>query len=350
MLVSQYHKSDMIEPRTAVTHRRQLLVALATGLIGHSVMFTRSALAQQAAGGPGKVWRVGIVPGGLYAPRKYQWDVFFGQMQTLGYVDGKNVHYEIRAPEKEGASFDDPINALVNLKVDVIVATGNRAGVAARRIAPNMPVVLSPAQDAASEGLVASLGRPGGNITGISIQMEESTGRRMQLLREMVPKAKRMAVFWRHNTKAQLDAARDAARQLKLDLLPIEVATPEAMPAAFEAVTQGRADGLVVTQDPFFFGQSKIMGELALKHKLPSIHGLAVAAAGGGLMAYGPNDTDYYRIAAQYVDKILRGAKPADLPLQQPTRWELVINMKTAKALGIDVPKPLLLQAERLID
>ena len=120
MLVSQYHKSDMIEPRTAVTHRRQLLVALATGLIGHSVMFTRSALAQQAAGGPGKVWRVGIVPGGLYAPRKYQWDVFFGQMQTLGYVDGKNVHYEIRAPEKEGASFDDPINALVNLKVDAL--------------------------------------------------------------------------------------------------------------------------------------------------------------------------------------------------------------------------------------
>ncbi len=147
-----------------------------------------------------------------------------------------------------------------------------------------------------------------------------------------------------------MDAAQDAARQLKLELQPLEVSSPEAMPAAFDAATKGRADGVVVTMDPFFFSQSKVMGEPALEHKLPSVHGLAVGAAGDGLMVYGPSDTDYYRIAAQYVDKILRGAKPADLPLQQPTRWELVINMKTAKALGIEVPKPLLLQAERLLD
>ena len=333
-----------------MTHRRDLLAALSASMLAEVIAFSPSAFAQQAAGVSGKVWRVGIVPGGLFAPRKYQWDVFIASMQALGYTEGKNVRYEIRAPEAEGAPFDEPIAALVRLNVDVIVATGNKAAVAARRVAPNVAIVLSPAQDAVGAGLVPSLGRPGGNVTGISIQMEESTGKRMQLLREVVPKATRMAIFWRPSTKPQLDAARDAARQLKVELLPIEVGSPEAIPAAFDAAVKGRAETLIVTMDPFFFGQSKEIGALALKHRLPSIWALAVGATGGGLMANGPNDTDYYRIAAEFVDKILRGAKPADLPIQQPTKWELVINLQTAKALAITVPKTLLQQAERLIE
>lgn len=333
-----------------MSRRRDLLAVLGAGVFVDVTLFDSYAFAQQPAGASGKVWRVGIVPGGLFAPRKYQWDVFFARMQALGYTEGRNVRYEIRAPADEGAPFEEPIAALARLNVDVIVATGNRAAVAAKQLAPNMPIVLSPAQDAVGAGLVPSLGRPGGNITGVSIQMEESTGKRMQLLREMVPKTRRMAIMWRPSTKPQLDAARDAARQLNVELLPIEVSSPEAAPAAFDAAVNARADALVVTMDPFFFGQSKNMSALALKHRLPSIWGLAVGADSGGLMAYGPSDTDYYRIAAEFVDKILQGAKPADLPIQQPTRWELVINMQTASALSITVPKILRLQAERLIE
>jgi putative ABC transport system substrate-binding protein len=333
-----------------MTHRRDLLAGLGAALLAEAFASSPKAFAQEAAGAPGRVWRVGIVPGGLFAPRKYQWDVFFARMKDLGYTEGRNVRYEIRAPEAEGAPFEEPIAALVRLNVDVIVATGNKAAVAAKKAAPNIPTVLSPAQDALGAGLVPSLARPGGNVTGISIQMEESTGKRLQLLHQMVPKATLVAVLWHPNTRPQLEAARDAARGLKVELLPIEVSSPEAMPAAFETAIKGRAQALIVTMDPFFFGQSKEMSALALKHRLPSIWALAVGAVGGGLMAYGPSDTDYYRIAAEFVDKILRGAKPADLPIQQPTKWELVINMQTARTLAIAVPKTLLQQADRLIE
>jgi putative ABC transport system substrate-binding protein len=343
--------SGCLEGSVPITHRRQLITALGASVLAKGLTFTPGASAQQAApGGPGKVWRVGVVPGGLFAPRKYQWDVFFSQMQALGYIEGRNVQYEVRAPAAEGAPFDDPISALLALNVDVIVATGNKAGAAAKRLTQSVPIVLSPATDAVDQGLVASLSRPGGNVTGISIQMEESTGKRMQLLREMVPKTKRMGILWNANTRRQLEAAQEAARQLGIQLLPIEVTSPESIPAAFDAAAKDRAEALVVTMDPFFFGQSKAIGSLALKFRLPSIHALAVGATGGGLMSYGPSDTDYYRIAALYADKILRGARPADLPIQQPTKWELVINMQTAKALAITVPKILLVQAERVID
>ena len=342
------------EEDLAMTLRRKLLAGFGASAVAGLSCVTRGAVAQQPLSAPsapgGKLWRVGIIPGGLYAPRKYQWDVFFARMHALGYVDGKNVQYEVRAPEKEGAPFDEPIAALARLNVDVIVATGNRAGIAAKRLAPTLPIVLSPAQDATNAGLVASLGRPGGNLTGISIQMEESTGKRLQLLRETVPKATRIAILHSANTGLQLAAAQDSARLLGVQLQTIEVNAADAMPAAFEAAVKGRADALLVTMDPFFFGQSKEIGALALKHKLASIHGLAVGATAGGLMAYGPSDTDYYRIAAEFVDKILRGAKPADLPMQQPSKWELVINLQTAKALGITVPRSVLQQAERVID
>jgi len=228
----------------------------------------------------------------LFAQRKCQWEVFFARLQASGCTEGRNVRCEIRAPEAAAASFDEPIAELARLKFDVIVATGSKAALAAKRGAPNIAMVLSPTQD----------------------------------------------------------AAREAAPQLQLDLLPIEVNPPEAMPAAFEAAVKARAQSMIVTMDPFFFGQSKEISALSLKHRLPPIQGLAVGATGGALMAYGPNDTDSYRIAAEFVDKILRGAKPAELPIQQPTKWELVINLQTAKALGVPVPKALLQQADRLIE
>ena len=253
-----------------MTHRRQLVTALGASVLAKGLAFTQGAVAQQPpAGAPGKVWRVGVVPGGLFAPRKYQWDVFFSQMQALGYVDGKNVQYEVRAPEKEGAPFDDLIAALLALNVDVIVATGKKAGLAAKRVTQTVPIVMSPAQDAANDGLVASLGRPGGNVTGISIQMEESTGKRIQLLREMVPRTKRMGILWNVNTKPQLQAAQDAAQQLGIELLPLEVTSAESISAAFDAAAKDRAEALIVTMDPFFFGQSKAIGALTLNTAFP---------------------------------------------------------------------------------
>ena len=305
------------------------------------------SLAQPAA----KVWRVGIMPGGLLAPRQFQWDAFRARMVTLGYVEGKNVEYFIRAPAQEGAPYDELAADLVRLNVDVIVATALGAIGAAQKATPRIPIVMCQSYDPVAAGFVTSLRRPGGNITGISIQMEETTGKRMQLLREMAPKASRIAFIWDGSaSKAQLDTAVIAAHQLGVRLQSLQVSTAEALPAAFAAMVKERANGLMVAQSPFTFGLRAQITALALKHRLPSMYGLPANAGAGGLMSYGPNDSEFYRQAAGFVDKIFKGAKPANLPVEQPTRWELVINMKTAKALGITVPPVVLLQAERVIE
>ena len=328
-------------------HRRTLLTALSTALGSAALAHALPSLAQPAA----KVWRVGIMPGGLLAPRQFQWDAFRARMVTLGYVEGKNVEYFIRAPAQEGAPYDELAADLVRLNVDVIVATALGAIGAAQKATPRIPIVMCPSSDPVAAGFVTSLRRPGGNITGISIQMEETTGKRMQLLREMAPKASRIAFIWDGSaSKAQLDTAVIAAHQLGVRLQSLQVSTAEALPAAFAAMVKERANGLMVAQSPFTFGLRAQITALALKHRLPSMYGLPANAGAGGLMSYGPNDSEFYRQAAGFVDKIFKGAKPANLPVEQPTRWELVINMKTAKALGITVPPVVLLQAERVIE
>ena len=330
-----------------MNHRRTLLTALSTALGSAALAHALPSLAQPAA----KVWRVGIMPGGLLAPRQFQWDAFRARMVTLGYVEGKNVEYFIRAPAQEGAPYDELAADLVRLNVDVIVATALGAIGAAQKATPRIPIVMCPSSDPVAAGFVTSLRRPGGNITGISIQMEETTGKRMQLLREMAPKASRIAFIWDGSaSKAQLDTAVIAAHQLGVRLQSLQVSTAEALPAAFAAMVKERANGLMVAQSPFTFGLRAQITALALKHRLPSMYGLPANAGAGGLMSYGPNDSEFYRQAAGFVDKIFKGAKPANLPVEQPTRWELVINMKTAKALGITVPPVVLLQAERVIE
>ena len=322
--------------------RRTVLTALTATAVANAL----PALAQPAA----KVWRVGILPGGLYASRKFQWDAFQQRMRELGYVEGKNVQYVIRAPEKEGDPYDTLAADLVRQEVDLIAASASVAIAAAKKATQRIPIVMCPSSDPVAMGFVTSLRQPGGNLTGVNIQWEESTGKRLQMLREMVPKAERVALLNSRSGKLQLEAAVIAARQLGVQLLEFHADTAEALPAAFEAAVKARAGAVLVAQTSFAFGLRAPITALALKHRLPSMFGLPSNADAGGLMSYGPNDTEYYRQAAVFVDKIFKGRKPAELPVEQPVKWELVINLKTAKALGLTVPQVLLLQAERVVE
>ena len=329
-----------------MNQRRALMFAVGASAL--SAPFT--SFAQAPAHPSGKPWRVGILPAGLMAPRKFQWDAFMQRMRELGYVEGKNVQYVIRAPEQEGAAYDALAADLVRQEVDVIVGAGAIAIAAAQKATRSIPIVMASGGDPVALGFVTSLRQPGGNITGLTIQSEESMGKRLQLLREMAPKVSRIAFINTPGGKPQLDAAVLAARQLGVQLLDFHAGTAEALPAAFEAAVKARAGAVLVGQTTLIFGLRAQIAALALKHRLPSMFVLPANAAAGGLMGYGPSDTEYYRQAAVFVDKIFKGRKPADLPVEQPLKWELVINMKTAKALGITVPPVVLLQAERVIE
>ena len=328
--------------KQAMNSRRTVLTALGTAALARAW----PALAQPT----GKVWRVGILPGGLMAPRQFQWDAFQQRMRELGYVEGKNVQYVVRAPEKEGAPYDALAADLVRLNVDVIVATAAVAIAAAKKATRDIPIVMCPGSDPVALGFITSLRQPGGNITGVNLQFEESMGKRMQLLHEMAPKAARIAFISSPGSKLQLDAAVIAARQLGVQLLDFDAGTAEALPAVFVAAVKARAGAVLVNQSGLTFGLRAQIAALALQHRLPSMYALAANSDAGGLMSYGPNDSEYYRQAAVLVDKIFKGARPADLPVEQPLKWELVVNMKTAHALGIKVPQVLLLQAERVIE
>ncbi len=333
-----------------MNRRRTLLNALGAG----ALMAPFSSLAQPPgtpAGPPGKIWRIGILPGGPLATRQYQWDAFVAQMRKFGYVEGKNVRYDFRAPQQEGTPNDDQAIDLARLEPDVIVATGANATAAAKKAAPRTPIVMCPSADPVGQGLVASLRRPGGNITGVSLLTRDTTGKRMQLLHEMVPGAQRFGFVWNAPTgKAQVEAAEAAARQLGVRLLSLETASAAALPATFDAAVKAGVQALVIAAEPFTFGLRNQIAALALKHRLPSIAALPAVADAGGLMTYGPNDLEYFRRAAVYVDKIIKGANPAELPVEQPTLFEMVVNMKTAKAMGIKVPQVVLLQAHRVIE
>ncbi len=259
----------------------------------------------------------------------------------------------IRAPEKEGGEYDTLAAALVREEVDAIVATATSAITAAQKATQRIPIVMSPSTDPVALGFVTSLRQPGGNITGVNVQAEETTGKRMQLLREMLPTVSRVAFIW-HTVDGKLsaegEAAVVAAPKLGMQLFKFAVASAGALPAAFEAAAKARVGAVLAGQTAFTFGLRAQFASLGLQYKLATIYSLPVAATAGYLMAYGPSDVEYYRQAAVFVDKIFKGRKPAELPVEQPLRWELVINMKTAKALGITVPPVVLLQAERVIE
>jgi putative ABC transport system substrate-binding protein len=303
---------------------------------------------------PTKIPRIGFLhpasPGGVPGMRL---EAFRDALHELGYVEGKNVQLEVRWGEGKLERLPALAAELVQLKVDVIVAATSPSVVAARQATPTIPIVMPVSSDPVGDGLVASLAHPGGNITGLSMMAPELGEKRLQLLRETFPEASRaVAVLWNPayvGMRARFEQAKVAAPKLGLTVRSVEVRDTRELDVAFEAIVREHPQALVLS-DPFTTGQRARIVEFAAEHRLPAIYESSDFVDVGGLMSFGPDISNLYRGAAVYVDKILKGAKPGDLPIEQPTKFELVLNMKAAKALGISFPASILLRADKLIE
>ncbi len=328
--------------------RAALAVALALGVLAAPL----AAEAQPA----GKVPRVGLLtPFSGSDPQIQRYlDVFRQALRELGYVEGQSLAIEYRFAEGKAERLAELATELVHLKVDVIVTTGGvPPAQAAQRATKSIPIIVVGVTDPVATGLVASLARPGGNITGPAIISHELVGKELELLREVVPKVSRVAVLWNPanpGNALQLRAAEAAAPALGMRLQPVEARGPSEIDRAFAAMARERAGALLVLLDSVFYSQRDTIADLAAKNRLPAVYGFRVHAEAGGLMAYGASRLDLIRHTAIYVAKILKGAEPAELPVEQPTKFELVINMKTAKALGLTIPQSVLPRADEVID
>ena len=326
--------------------RRQLVFAL-----GACALAPLAAFAQA----PGKVWRIGFL-----AYRHFDLvdtDVYYGSftqgMRELGYFAGKNLVIEWRSAEGKIERLPDLAAELVRLLVDVLVAQSTPASRAAQKVTATLPIVMVSVGDPVGNGLVKSLARPGGNSTGLSIMAAELTPKLLEMLRSMVPKVIRVAILLNPANPSHhsaLENIKAAAPKVGVTILPIEAGTPEEISNAFAAMARQNAGALVMPLEAIFVQQRKQIIELAAKHRLPSISGDTEYAAAGGLMGYGQNIRENNRRAAIYVDKILKGARAGDLPVEQPTHFDLAVNLKTAKALGIKVPQSILIQATKVIE
>jgi putative ABC transport system substrate-binding protein len=279
-------------------------------------------------------------------------EVLLNRLRELGYVEGRNLAIERRTSEGRNERYRALAIELVALKVDLIVAPGGPAVAAAKEATSTIPIVTVIVSDPVGSRLIASLARPGGNVTGMSSAMVDITAKQLELLKEPMPRLSRVAVLWNPATTAHvtsLKALEVAARTLRVRLQPIEVRTPQDIESAFAAMTKERAEALFPLDDPLMYQQRRRIADLAAKHRLPTVSSQRLFPEAGALMSYGPSFADLFRRAATYVDKILKGAKPADLPVEQPTKFELVINLKTAKALGLTIPPSLLGRADEVI-
>jgi putative tryptophan/tyrosine transport system substrate-binding protein len=268
-------------------------------------------------------------------------------------VEGKNVVFERRYAENRLERLPELAADLVRLKVDVIVAGGTLAPLAAKRATSTIPIVMTAPGDPVGSGLVASLARPGGNVTGVSLMGPDLGGKRLELLKELLPGLTRVAVLWNAatpNSAVVLKEVQEAGRRLGIEVQSLEVRGPDDFDGTFEAATKQRLDAMITAEDPLTLSYRKRIADFATGQHLPSISGLREFVEVGGLISYGANLDDLYRRAAGYVDKILKGAKPADLPVEQPTKFDLVINLTTAKALGLAVPPSLLARADKVIE
>ncbi|MFI5375047.1 MAG: ABC transporter substrate-binding protein [Candidatus Rokuibacteriota bacterium] len=280
-------------------------------------------------------------------------DAFRGGLRDLGYVEGQSVLIDYRWAEGQEQRLPDAAADLVRLKVAVMVTPGTPATLAARTATRAIPIVMTNVGDPVGSGIVASLARPGGNVTGLSLLDAELDGKRIELLKEAVPHLSRLAILWSANDPGMTLAfgrVETAAKALGFALQNLAVREPAEFPRAFEAAGAGRAEALFVTAQPFTNQHRAQILDLVAKHRLPAIYTLRGFVDAGGLMSYGPSQADQYRRAATYVDRILKGARPADLPVEQPTKFELVINLKTARALGLTIPAGLLQRADQVIE
>ena len=279
-------------------------------------------------------------------------DAFRRGLRELGYIEGQNIDIEWRFAEGKDDRLPDLAAELVRLKVDVILTINTPATRAAKNATSTIPIVFTAVADSAAAKVVASLARPGGNLTGLTTLVAETSGKRLELLKEALPKVSRAAVLWNSSSEGAafvFEALEAASRQLGVKLQDVGVRGPTEIERAFEAATKGSAGALLVIDDQVITSHRKRILDLAGKRRLPVVSLYRDFVEGGGLLSYGPSATDSFRRAAIYVDKILKGAKPADLPVEQPTKFELVINLKTAKALGLTIPQSVLGRADEVI-
>ena len=304
--------------------------------------------AQQAP----KVARVGVLAGGgsLF---QVGLESFRQRLRELGYAEDQTIALFVRTAEGRAERYRELAAELVHLRVDVIVVQGNPALAALKQATPTIPIVMAQIGDPVGSGFVASLARPGGNITGLSNMAEGVSPKWVELLKEVSPKATRFAVLWDPRIVAHTRIWREiqvVSQALRVTPLAWEVRGPDEIERAFSAMGTERIDALIILPYPVAGQNRRLIVDLAAKHRLPAIYPFREFAEAGCLMSYGPNNADLYRRAANYVDKILKGAKPADLPVEQPTKFELIINRKTAKALGVTIPQSLLGRADEIIE
>ena len=299
-----------------------------------------------------KVPRIGVLYTGTPSTASQSSEAFRQGLREQGYVDGQNIVVENRFGDGKPERLIELAAELVRIKVDVIVTSTDESIVAVKRQTQTTPIVMTASNDPVGTGFVSSLARPGGNVTGFTSISPELSAKKLELLREAVPGLSRVAIMWNPDIPGALldyKATEEAARSLRLQLQSVEVSRADDIDRAFSALTTGRAEALIVVPSTLTLDNRGKIASLAQKNRLPSMYGGRAFAEAGGLMAYGSILTERWRRAATYVDKILKGAKPGELPVEQPTKFELVINMKTAKALGLTLPSSLLRRADELI-
>jgi putative tryptophan/tyrosine transport system substrate-binding protein len=327
-------------------HRRDFIRVVA----GSAVTWPVAARAQQ----PGKIFRIGYL--GVSSPslEPHYVEAFRQKLHDLGHVEGRNIAIDYKWAEGQDDRLPNLASELVSLNPDVIVTTGTPGAIAAMRATKTIPIVMATIGDPVGSGLVASLARPGGNATGFTVLGPELEGKRLELLKQAVPELSRLAILWNPSNPGSVsyfETVKNAGRALQISLDPVmEVRRSDELDNAFTAIADARPHALAVIPDRFLLSHRREIVEFAAVKRLPSMYPYREYVDAGGLMSYAPSNIEMFRNAASYVDRIIKGAKPSDLPIQEPTKFELVINLKTAKALGLDIPLQLQQLANEVIE
>jgi putative tryptophan/tyrosine transport system substrate-binding protein len=323
---------------------RKKVIGLTLGVL--LVALYSAAEAQQ----PTRVPRIGFLSS---TDNRFTFDRFHEGLRDLGYVEGKNIIIDYRTAEAKRERLPGLIKELIDLKVDIIISTAQPAIEDAKQITKTIPIVMIATFDPVETGVIDSLARPGGNITGVSTLQRELSGKRLEILTEVIPKASRVALLWEPKSRGPVIGFKEyesAARALKLSTQSLEAHQPKPdFETLFSNGAKGRVDGVVIIANSLLRQYQKTIANLAIKHRLPSINERSDYVESGGLLSYAADDAARSRRAAYYVDRILKGAKPADLPVEQPTKFEFVINLKTAKQIGLTIPPNVLARADRVI-
>jgi putative ABC transport system substrate-binding protein len=301
---------------------------------------------------PGKIPTIGFLGNSTAALEENLVEPFRQGLRELGYVEGKNILIEYRWAEGKYERFPALIAELVAQKVDIIVTAGTPAALAVKKAAPSIPLVMAAAGDPIGTGLIESLAHPGGNITGLSGMAVDLEGKRIELLREVIPKLSHVAVFWNPTSPLQVNSEKEvqaAARAFKMKVLSLGVQSPAQFDNAFATIRRERPGALLALADRLFLHNRARIMEFATKQHLPGVYAYVELVEAGGLMSYGPSYADLHRRAAAFVDKILKGRKPSDLPVEQPMKFEFVVNLKTAKQISLPIPPNVLARADRVI-